>query len=105
MNYLDYIAIMIDEGLEESEAVMGYLYRAMHWQTAIQNLKLYEPTVEQRLAPIFMNYKIRFILEAIEIARFEKRIGAKIFEEGEQYIEKVTLERIAELAKKSEEKQ
>ncbi len=95
MNYKDYREIMLDEGLEESEAVRDYLNRAIYWNNSIKSLKdNYDPDVIERLTKKFTEQKITFILLAIEIARFERDIGVKIFEEGESYIERVAEMRI-----------
>lgn len=83
---------MKDEQLEESEAVLSWLERAKYWQRAINNLANYDKDVQQRLTKVFEEYKVGFILHALDIARFEKSIEHKIYEQGELYIEKVANE-------------
>lgn len=99
MNYRDYKEIMEAEQLQESEAVRYYLGRAAYWQKAIKRLEQYDNAAKQRLLPKFMNTKISFIWQAIDIARFEKEIGFKINEESDQYFEYLANKRAAELAK------
>lgn len=84
MNYHDYVEIMKDEELEESDTVHYYLNRAKYWQRAINNLKKKDMPQEQfeRTTKKFTEYKIYFILMAIDFARLEKKIGFKI---NEQY--------------------
>jgi len=94
MNYNDYKEIMEYEKLEESESVRMSLERAMYWQRAIKSLTSYDEVVRQRLTKEFEEEKIKFILSAIDMARFEKRIGCKCIEEGDKYIEWVAEERI-----------
>ena len=97
MNYRDYKAIMQDEQLSESQAVQDYLKKAIYWNEAIKNLDMYSAGTKERLTPIFTEYKIKNILDAIEIARFEKRIGARIIEEGNEYVEKTVKELVSNI--------
>lgn len=95
MNYLDYKEIMEDEQLEESEAVTYYLERAIYWNKSVKSLiQNYPEEVVNRLKITFEEEKIKFILLALDIARFEKVSGVKIFEAGEEFIESVALEKI-----------
>lgn len=87
---------MQDEGLEESEAVRDYLKSAIYWNQAIMSLNLYPKNTQIRLTKLFTEYKIKKIWLAIDIARFEKQIGHKIFEEGDLYLNTIAEERMKE---------
>lgn len=82
MNYRDYIEIMKDEQLAESELVRKVLESAMHWQKAIKNLGGYDMPIENKkeLAKEFEERKIESILFALDMARFEKGIGKPVLE-------------------------
>lgn len=98
MNYRDYKAIMEDERLEESEAVRNYLERAIYWNNSIKSVTAnYPEEIAIRLKKRFEEEKIKFIFLALDIARFEKDVGVKIFEEGESFIEKVAQDRFNSL--------
>lgn len=98
MNYRDYKAIMEDEQLVESQAVRNYLERAIYWNSSIKSVTEHYPEdVAIRLKKRFEEEKIKFIFLALDIARFEKDVGVKIFEEGELFIEKVAQDRVNDL--------
>lgn len=87
MNYRDYVEIMKSEGLYESLSVKSYLKSAMYWQKAIKNLSKYDEKVKNNLIKKFEELKIKAILTAIDIARFEKDLGFRIEEDYEQLME------------------
>lgn len=99
MNYNDYVAIMTDEELEESELVRVFLDEAKRQQRLIRNLKKHEYTeanvkrCEER--------KIGWILEAIDTARHEKTLGYKIVEEGLQECERYAMQKFDAIEKKA----
>lgn len=87
MNYRDYIEIMRDEGLQESLSVKKYLESAIYWQKAIKSLDKYSEDVKNTLKKEFEEIKIKSILSAIDIARFEKDLGFRIEEDYEELME------------------
>lgn len=87
MNYRDYVEIMKSEGLYESLAVKSHLNSAIYWQKAIKNLSKYDEQVKNNLIKKFEELKIKAILTAIDIARFEKDLGFRIEEDYEQLMQ------------------
>lgn len=87
MNYRDYVEIMKSEGLYESLAVKSHLSSAIYWQKAIKNLSKYDEQVKNNLIKKFEELKIKAILTAIDIARFEKDLGFRIEEDYEQLMQ------------------
>lgn len=87
MNYRDYVEIMKSEGLYESLSVKSYLKSAMYWQKAIKNLSKYDEQAKNNLIKKFEELKIKAILTAIDIARFEKDLGFRIEEDYEQLMQ------------------
>lgn len=93
MNYRDYIKIMTEEQLEESEAVKMALDRAKKIQKNLKSLYLY---LEESLAKgsivilkgieQFEKDKDDYIEFAISVARLEKMLGWKILESGDDAI-------------------
>lgn len=87
MNYRDYVEIMKSEGLYESLAVKSHLNSAMYWKKAIKNLSKYDVETKNNLVKKFEELKIKAILAAIDIARFEKDLGFRIEEDYENLME------------------
>lgn len=87
MNYRDYIEIMKDEGLEESLSVKKHLKSAIHWQKAIKSLDKYDNLTKDNLKNKFEELKIKAILLALDIARFEKDLGFRIEEDYDELME------------------
>lgn len=87
MNYRDYVEIMQDEELQESLSVKKYLESAIYWQKAIKNLDKYDNQTKNNLKSKFEELKIQAILQALDIARFEKDLGFKIEEEYDELME------------------
>ncbi|MFW3538221.1 hypothetical protein [Vagococcus fluvialis] len=87
MNYRDYVEIMKSEGLYESLSVKSYLKSAMYWQKAIKNLSKYDVETKNNLVKKFEELKIKAILAAIDIARFEKDLGFRIEEDYDKLME------------------
>lgn len=87
MNYRDYIEIMQDEGLQESLSVKKHLESAIYWQKAIKSLDKYDDQTENNLKSQFEELKIKAILLALDIARFEKELGFRIEEDYDELME------------------
>ena len=87
MNYHDYVEIMESEGLYESISVKKYLKSAVYWQKAIKSLSKYDVETRKNLTKKFEELKIREIIAAIEIARFEKDLGFRIEEDYVQLMQ------------------
>ncbi len=87
MNHRDYVEIMRSEVLYESLSVKSYLKSVVYWQKAIKNLSKYDVETKNNLVKKFEELKIKAILAAIDIARFEKDLGFRIEEDYDQLME------------------
>lgn len=87
MNYRDYVEIMQDEELQESLSVKKYLESAAYWQKAIKSLDKYDGQTKNNLKSKFEELKIGAILQALDIARFEKNLGYRMIEDYDELME------------------